>query len=133
MEPTNVSELNDSVFSNFTDFQDSLAHFALRQTTTWMLRHSASYSQKYNVIAPMTDVRKVKVSISRHGRSNGETCRSLEFLRSVKKRSSQSVSKKFLITNSKQFEQSKNAKFYRKNFGVSNRIFMKFINKILQR
>ena len=28
MELTNVSELNDSVPSNFTDFQDSLAHFA---------------------------------------------------------------------------------------------------------
>ena len=28
MELTNATELNDSVFSKFTDFQDSLAHFA---------------------------------------------------------------------------------------------------------
>ena len=46
-------------------------------------------------------------------------------------RSSQNVARKFLITNSKQLEQNKNAKFYRKNYGVSNRIFVKFINKIL--
>ena len=73
--------------------------------------------------------------------------RSLELLRSVKalvrrlglcsmnkdELSSQNVARKFLITNSKQLEQNKNAKFYRKNYGVSNRIFVKFINKILLR
>ena len=32
-----------------------------------------------------------------------------------------------------QLEQNKTAKFYRKNYGVSNRIFVKFINKILLR
>ena len=48
-------------------------------------------------------------------------------------RLSQSVARKFLITNSKQLEQNKNAKFYKKNYGVSNRIFVKFINKILLR
>ena len=48
-------------------------------------------------------------------------------------RSSQNVARKFLITNSKQLEQNKNAKFYKKNYGVSNRIFVKFINKILLR
>ena len=34
---------------------------------------------------------------------------------SKEKRSSQSVERKFLITNSKQLEQNKNAKFYGKN------------------
>ena len=48
-------------------------------------------------------------------------------------RSSQSVARKFLITNSKQLEQNKNAKFYKKNYGVSKRIFVKFSNKILLR
>ena len=48
-------------------------------------------------------------------------------------RSSQNVARKFLITNSKQLEQNKNAKFYKKNFGVSKRIFVKFINEILLR
>ena len=37
-------------------------------------------------------------------------------------RLSQNVARKFLITNSKQLEQNKDAKFYRKNYGVSNRI-----------
>ena len=41
--------------------------------------------------------------------------------------------RKTIITNSKQLEQNKNAKLYRRNYGVSNRIFVKFINKILQR
>ena len=73
--------------------------------------------------------------------------KSLELLRSEKalvhrlglcsmnkdERSSQNVARKFLITNSKQLEQNKNAKFYKKNYGVSKRIFVKFINKILLR
>ena len=46
---------------------------------------------------------------------------------------SQSAARKLVITNSKQLEQNKNAKFYKKNYGVSKRIFVKFINKILQR
>ena len=48
------------------------------------------------------------------------------------KRLSQSVARKFLITNSKQLEQNKNAKFYKENYCDNNRIFVKFINKILQ-
>ena len=48
-------------------------------------------------------------------------------------RLSHNVARKFLITNSKQLERNKNAKFYRKNYGVSKRIFVKFINKILLR
>ena len=48
-------------------------------------------------------------------------------------RSSQNVARKFVITNSKQLEPKKNAEFYKKNYGVSNRIFVKFINKILLR
>ena len=48
-------------------------------------------------------------------------------------RSSQNSVRKFLITNSKQFEQNKNAKFYRRIYGVRKRIFVKFINKILLR
>ena len=35
--------------------------------------------------------------------------------------------------NSKQLMQKKNAEFYEKNYGVSKRIFVKFINKVLQR
>ena len=48
-------------------------------------------------------------------------------------RSSQNVARKFLITNSLQLKQNKNAKFYRENYCDNNRIFVKFINKILQR
>ena len=48
-------------------------------------------------------------------------------------RLSQSVARKFLITNSEQLEQNENAKFYNQNHGVSNRIFVKFINKVVLR
>ena len=41
--------------------------------------------------------------------------------------------KKSVITNSKQLEQKKNADFYKKNYGVSRRVFVKFINKVLLR
>ena len=36
-----------------------------RQTRIWMTRHSASYSQKYTEITPITAVRKVYVSVRR--------------------------------------------------------------------
>ena len=45
-------------------------------------------------------------------------------------RLSQSVARKFLITNSLQLKQNKIAEFYRRNY-FDNRIFVKFISKIL--
>ena len=44
-------------------------------------------------------------------------------LMSKEKRLSQSVARKFLITNSLQLKQNKNAEFYRENYCVHNRIF----------
>ena len=41
--------------------------------------------------------------------------------------------RKLVITNSKQLMQKKNAEFYEKNYGDSKWIFVKFINKVLQR
>ena len=41
--------------------------------------------------------------------------------------------RKFFITNSKQLMPKKNAEFYEKNYGVSKRIFVKFINNVLLR
>ena len=38
-----------------------------------------------------------------------------------------------VITNFKQLEPKKNAEFYKKNHGVSKKIFVKFINKVLLR
>ena len=43
------------------------------------------------------------------------------------------IARKLVITNSKQLEPKKNAEFYKKNYGVSKRIFVKFINKVLPR
>ena len=42
----------------------------------------------------------------------------------------QSIAIKLVITNSKQLEPKKNPAFYKKNYGVSKRIFVKFTNKV---
>ena len=54
-------------------------------------------------------------------------------LMSKEKRLSQSVARKFFITNSSQLKPNKIAKFHKKNYCDNNRIFVKFINKILQK
>ena len=46
---------------------------------------------------------------------------------------SQSIARKLVITNSKQLEPKKNVELYKKNYGVSKWIFVKFINKVLPR
>ena len=55
------------------------------------------------------------------------------FLKSKDRRLSRNIAKKSVITNSKQLKQKKTAEFYEKNYGVSNRIFVNFINKVLQK
>ena len=45
---------------------------------------------------------------------------------------SQSIARKLVITNSKQLEQKKNAEFYKRNYGVSKRIFVKFMNSLTE-
>ena len=47
--------------------------------------------------------------------------------------SAQNTARKLVITISKHLEPKKNAEFYEKNYGVSKRIFVKFINKVLLR
>ena len=46
---------------------------------------------------------------------------------------SRKVARKSVITNSQQLEPKKNPEFYKKNYGVSKRIFVKFINIVLLR
>ena len=50
---------------------------------------------------------------------------------SSEKRLSLNIVRKFFITNPLQLKQNKIAKFYKKNYCDNNRIFVKFINKIL--
>ena len=191
MELINDTELNDSVPSKFTDFQDSLVHFApssdhdvddetLGKLLAEVHRDYADYRcpegvsvspSSMSVMVDRTEKPVERSDINHFGfsvrnvysaqnqfpvitqaermvdRTGKPWKRSLELLRSVKglvrrlglclmnkdERLSQSVGRQFLITNSKQLEQNKNAKCYRKNYGVSNRIFVKFINKILLR
>ena len=52
-------------------------------------------------------------------------------LNEQRKRLSLNIARKFLITNSLQLKQNKIAEFYRRNYCDNNRIFVKFINKIL--
>ena len=191
MELINDTELNDSVPSKFTDFQDSLVHFApssdhdvdddtLGKLLAEVHRDYADYrcpegvSVSPSSMSVMVDrtvkpversdidhfgfsVRNVYsaqnqfpviiqaermvdrtgklveeiIGIAEERESSSAQIRTL--LMNKDEQLSQSVARQFLITNSKQLEQNKNAKFYRKNYAVSNRIFVKFINKILLR
>ena len=55
------------------------------------------------------------------------------YLKNKDRRPPRNTAKKSVITNSMQLEPKKNAEFYKKNYGVSKRIFVKFINKVLLR
>ena len=189
-ELINDTELNDSVPSKFTDFQDPLVHFTpssdhdmndetLGKLLAEVHRDYADYRRpegvcvspsSMSVMVDRTGKPVEKSDIDQFGFSvrnmysaqnqfpaitqakrmvdrTGEPVEEITgLLRSVKalvrrlglcsmnkdERSSQSVARKFRITNSKQLDQNKNAKFL-KNYGVNNRIFVKFINKILLR
>ena len=52
-------------------------------------------------------------------------------LNEQRKRLSLNIARKLLITNSLQLKQNKIAEFYKRNYCDNNRIFVKFINKIL--
>ena len=52
-------------------------------------------------------------------------------LNEQRKKLSLNIARKFLITNSLQLRQNKIAKFFKKNYCDNNRIFVKFISKIL--
>ena len=149
MEFTGTTELNDAIFSDI-NFQDSLDYIApssdhyMDDDTLGMLlaevhRDYADYRCAESVrvspssVSVMVDRtgEPVEEMITEERESSSAQIRTL--LNEHRKRLSQSIARKFLITNTKQLEQNKNAKFYRRNNGVSNRIFVKFINKILQR
>ena len=109
-----------------------------------MTLRSASCSPKHTENTPITSVWKVCLSVSRQCLSRPIE-RGTPWERAVpvhrlglclmnrEKWSSQNAARKFLIRNSKQLEPKKNAEFHEKNYGVSNRIFVKFINKALLR
>ena len=154
MSPTpwislDTTELNDAISSDFIDFQDSLAytvpssdHYMDDDTLGKFL---AEVHRDYADYRRLEGVRVSPSCVSVHGRSNGGNLWKRWLLRSVKapvrslglcsinkdERSSQKVVRKFLITNSKQLKQNKNAKFYKKNYGISNRIFVKFYQQNL--
>ena len=58
MELTGTTELNNAVLATSTSRIPSTTQ-PLRQTSTWMTTLSASFSQKYTEITPITAVRKV--------------------------------------------------------------------------
>ena len=131
-----ATELNDSVPSNFTDFQDSLVHFAhymdddaLGKLLAEAHRDYADYRRAEGVSASPSSV---SVMVDRTGELVEEMIAEERLCwMSSEKRLSQSIARKFLITNSLQLKQNKNAEFYRENHCGNNRIFVKFINKIL--
>ena len=55
------------------------------------------------------------------------------YLKSKDRRPPRNTAKKSVITNSMQFTQKKSADSYKDNYGDRNWIFVKFINKVLQK
>ena len=77
----------------------------------------------YSAHSKFSEITKAEKMIDRTGKPVGEQL----------KRTDQTTARKLVITNSKQLEQKKLAAFYKKNYDVSTRIFVKFINKVLLR
>ena len=109
-----------------------------------MTLRSASYSPKHTENMPITAIQKACQSVSHHCLScsieqgnlwekTARTHRLGLYLKSKDRRLSRNIAKKSVITNSMQLTKKKNAEFYEKNHGVSKWIFVKFINKVLQR
>ena len=118
---------------------------------TTMTLHSKTRSIKYIERKPVTLCKKTCLSVCRRRQCPIEQGNLLEidrcdpvsteaqkhrlglYLKSKERQLSRNIAKKSVITNSKQFTQKKSADSYGKKYGVSKRIFVKFINKVLQR
>ena len=128
MELTNATDLNDAISSNFIDFQDSLVHTAPSSDLHMDddIRQAARRSTpRLRRLPPCGRCECQSVVSVSHGRSNRGTC--------GKDDCWGAFARKFLITNSLQLKQKKNGVFYGENHCANNRIFVKFINNILQK
>ena len=118
---------------------------------TTMTLHSKTCSIKYIERKPITLCKKTCLSVCRRRQCSIEQGNLLEigrsdpvsteaqkhrlglYLKSKERQLSRNIAKKSVITNSMQLTQKKSNDFYEKNYGDSKRIFVKFINKVLQR
>ena len=75
--------------------------------------------------------RPVEERIAEERESSNAQIRTL--LNEQQKRLSLNIVRKFFITNPLQLKQNKIAEFHKRNYCDNNRIFVKFINKILKR
>ena len=151
MDFAGTTELNDAASSDI-NFQDSLDYTtpssdlytdddALDKLLAEVHRDCANYRRaegcKRQSVVSVSHRRSIerenqwKKSLKKLKERESSSGQIRTMLNEQRKRLSLSIAKKFFITNSLQLKQNKNAKFYRKNYGVSKRIFVKFINKIL--
>ena len=91
----------------------------------------------YSVHCKFSKTTQVKKVVDRTGKPLGESSSNAQIRTLFDEQRlmilAESVVRKLVITNSKQFEPKKNAEFYEKNHGVSKWIFVKFINKVKPR
>ena len=144
MEFTGTTELNNAVFSDI-NFQDSLDYTApssdlymdddaLGKLLAEVHRDYADYRRAEGVSVSQSSVsvtvdrtgEPVEEMIAEERESSSAQIRTL-----LNEQRKTIIARKFLITNSLQLKQNKIAEFYRENYCDNNRIFVKFINKIL--
>ena len=154
MELTNVIKFNDSVPSNFTDFQDSLVHIVpssdhdvddetLGKLLAEVHRDYADYRCPEGVsVSPSStpvmvdrtgELLEERIEIAEERESSSVQIRTLidEQRRTIISECCEKVSHHELLAA--RAEQERKILQEESNHGVNNRIFVKFINKILQR
>ena len=89
----------------------------------------------YSAHNKFSEITQAEKMVNITGKLVGESSSNAQ-IRTLMKRDrwlSQSIARKLVITNFKPLEPKKNAEFYKKNYGISKKIFVKFINKVLLR
>ena len=87
----------------------------------------------YSAHSKCSENTQAEKMVDRTGKPVGESSSNAQIRTLLDEQTSQSIARRFVTTNSKQLKPKKVAEFYKKNYGVSKRIFVKFINKVLQR
>ena len=115
-QPVEVRSNSDHFSCDVRNLKSAQSHFLLVTQSKRMIDRTGDLLKKGSL-------RSVKALMQRLG---------LCWMNSEKRLSLNTV-RKFFTTNSLQLKQNKIAEFYKKNYCDNNRIFVKFINKILQR
>ena len=134
-------EPNDMVFNELGNSQGSFSYVTpssdldIDDTTLGKLLTEAhrEYADYHSPEGVSVSQSSLSVVFDRTGKPVGESSSNAQIRTLLDEQRQMNTARKLVITSSKQLEPKKNAEFYKKNYGVSKRIFVKFINKVLLR